>query len=269
MKETLITSFSKLPKGQTELVITVEDNVEVEELTKPGVPLHGAKFVYVNNGVDSFKVDPSFATTGSLLMANENSLVVITCRHALQNDPIYVLIDDTVVKLGRQVQQSNNNMERIDDDIALVKIEDETRPLLNEKCEKLLIDKFGIPSPARTTFHNLKKRDIVHKRGANTELTTGFVSNIRNIPIGRSRKQAPVLYINEMDNGNFAEPGDSGSLVFQHSLSPDENVLYVVGIVQGRMKQPPFNAVCFLFQRGCETLIRNIDRLQSLEFIDK
>nr|XP_022339364.1 uncharacterized protein LOC111134534 isoform X3 [Crassostrea virginica] len=267
--ETLITSLSKLPKGQAQFAITVQNNVEVEELTRPGVPLHGAKFVYVNNGVDSFRVDRSFATTGSLMLANGNSLVVVTCRHALQNDPIYVLIDDTVVKLGRQVQQSNNNMERIDDDIALVKIEDETRPLLNEKCEKLLIDKCGIPSPARTTLHNLKKNDIVHKRGASTGLTTGLVSDIRNNPFGKFKNPARFFYIKEMDNGKFAEPGDSGSLVFQHSLSPVENVLYVVAIVQGRMKILPFDAVCFPFQKGCETLIRNIDQLSRLEFIDK
>ena len=38
VKETLITSLSKLPKGQAQFAIIVENIVIVKELTKPGVP---------------------------------------------------------------------------------------------------------------------------------------------------------------------------------------------------------------------------------------
>lgn len=68
------------------LVITVQDHLSVSELSKTGEPLHGAKFVYVNEGVDAFHANKSFATTGSLMFTtNNNRMVAVTCQHALKH----------------------------------------------------------------------------------------------------------------------------------------------------------------------------------------
>lgn len=251
-------------------VVTVEGKLPISELSKTGVPLHGAKFVYVNLGKEAFNTDECFATTGSLMQANNNSLMVaVTCRHALEKeDHFYTLIENSVVRLGEEVKQPNNNMERLHDDISVVRIDDTTRSIVDEKCEKLLIDTSKCPSPARISDRTLVKGDIVHKRGARTGLTTGIVKYVRTQKIGRFSEQSPVIFITGRDSIPFAEKGDSGSLVFQHSLDPEEKRLDVLAMVQGKVNVPIPNAdvICFPFIKGCENLQSHIPDIQNLDF---
>lgn len=253
-------------------VITVEDKLSISELSRTGVPLHGAKFVYKDKGTDAFYTDDCFATTGSLMQANNNSLMVaVTCRHALKKeDNFYTLIDNSVVKLGQEVKQPNNKMVRLHDDISVVLIDDATRSIVDEKCEKLLIDTSKLPSPARISDRTLVKGDIVHKRGARTGLTTGIVRDVKTQQIGRFSEQSRVIFITGRDSIPFAEKGDSGSLVFQHSLDPEEHRLDVLAMVQGKVIVPIPNAdvICFPFIEGCNSLQQNISNIQNLDFFN-
>lgn len=254
-----------------QLIITVEDKLSISELSKTGVPLHGAKLVYMDKGVESYHADQRFATTGSLMLANNNNLMLaITCRHALEHvDTCFTLIDNAVVKLGQEMPQPNNRMERLCDDIAVVAIDDDTRSVVDEKCEKLLIDSFGFPSPAQISFRDLKVGDIVHKRGAKTGLTTGIVKSIRNQKIGRFRLPSTVIYIANRDATTFAMEGDSVSLVFQPSLSPEQMVLDVLAMVQGKLVQnSQARVVCLPFKESCDNLKQNIPDLQNLQFFN-
>lgn len=272
-KMSLETLFSGSGFQNINFVITVEDKLSISELSKTGVPLHGAKFVYENMGPEAFYTDECFATTGSLMQANNNSLMVtVTCRHALEKENnFYTLIENSVVKLGQEVKQTNNRMERLHDDIAVVRIDDATRSIVDEKCEKLLIDTTKLPSPARISDRSLVKGDIVHKRGARTGLTTGIVRDVRTQQIGRFSEQSRVIFITGRDSIPFAEKGDSGSLVFQHSLDPEEKRLDVLAMVQGKVKVPIPNAdvICFPFIEVCENLQNNIPDIQNLDFFNQ
>lgn len=255
-------------------MITVEDHLSVSELSKTGEPLHGAKFVYVNEGVAAFHSNQSFATTGSLMFtSNNNRMVAVTCRHALkQVDTCYTLIDNDVVKLGKEMPQPNNKMEKLHDDIAVVLIDEMTRSIIYEKCEKLLIDDFGHPSPAKVSLQDLKVGDIVHKRGATTGLTTGTVKKVETtIHDKKFVSPSTVIYIAGWNSKPFAEKGDSGSLVFRHSLSPEKDSLNVVAMVQAKTTIPYVGEriICFPMKKGCETLIQNIPELQDLQFYDR
>lgn len=256
------------------LVITVQDHLSVSELSKTGEPLHGAKFVYVNEGVDAFHANECFATTGSLMFASTNNrMVAVTCRHALEQvDTCYTLIDNEVVKLGKEMPQPNNNMEKLHDDIAVVLIDEKTRSIIYEKCEKLLIDDFGHPSPAKVSLQDLKVGDIVHKRGATTGLTTGTVKRVETtIHDKKFVSPSTVIYIAGWNSKPFAEKGDSGSLVFRHSLSLEKDSLNVVAMVQARTTIPNVGdrIICFPMNKGRETLIQNIPNLQDLQFYDR
>lgn len=255
-------------------MITVQDHLSVSELSKTGEPLHGAKFVYVNEGVDAFHANECFATTGSLMFASMNNrMVAVTCRHALkQVDTCYTLIDNEVVKLGKEMPQPNNKMEKLHDDIAVVLIDEETRSIINEKCEKLLIDDFGYPSPAQIPLQDLKEGDIVHKRGATTGLTTGIVKDVKTtIHDKKFVLPSTVIFIAGWNSKPFAEKGDSGSVVFRHSLSPEKDSLNVVGLVQGKttISNLGDRIISFPMKKGCETLIQNIPDLQDLQFYDR
>lgn len=193
-------------------------------------------------------------------------MVAVTCRHALKHvDTCYTLIDNKVVKLGKEMPQPNNKMEKLHDDIAVILIDEVTRSIIYEKCEKLLIDDFGYPSPAKVSLQDLKVGDIVHKRGATTGLTTGTVKKVETtIP-------STVIYIAGWNSKSFAEKGDSGSLVFRHSLSPEKDSLNVVAMVQAKTTIPYVGEriICFPMKKGCETLIQNIPELQDLQFYDR
>ena len=254
-------------------VIEIKEKLEILELAKVGVPLHGAKFVYKNETKEEFIADLSFATTGSLMRTNKNQIVAVTVRHAFEkniSNAMYVLIEGNVVKLGEQVEQPQNKMECIEDDIAMIEIEEEKRLLVDEKCEKPLIDFAELATRARISERNLKKGDIVHKRGAKTGLTTGVVKDIKIQALGRFRKPSCVIYITGMEDKPFAERGDSGSLVYQQSLSTEENILEVLALVTGRVNVPIPNAdiVCFPFKEGCRSLYKYIEEIEPLEFFD-
>ncbi|XP_061185202.1 uncharacterized protein LOC133193257 [Saccostrea echinata] len=251
--------------------IKMQDDLSVQLLAKTGEPLHGAKFVYVNNGVNAFLQDKKFATTGSLMIANDSVLVVVTSRHAFSNqENIYVLIDESVVRLGQMTINSQHTMERLCEDISLVELDPGVISVVNERCEKLLIDASELPTPGRISPRELKVGDLVHKRGAKTGLTTGIVKSVQISKLGGYQIESPVIQICGRGSKPFAGEGDSGSLVFQHSLSPDENILDVLAMVQSKLNVPIPNApvVCFPFTKGCETLYRIVPMLQSLQFIN-
>lgn len=257
-----------------DLVIHIQEKLAISELANVGTPLHGAKLVYVNETAEEFKRDPSFATIGSLMKTNERQIVAITAKHIFEvnnSNLAFVLVDNEVVRLGEQVHQSRNDMKSMEDDIAIVQTDEKTRSLINDRCEKLLLDSSGLPTPAQISLRNLEIGDIVHKRGAKTGLTTGVVRDIRIQAVGRFSKPSPVIHIIGRENSLFADYGDSGSLVYQHSLSPEQNYLEVHAMVQGKIGVPIPNAdiVCFSLKEGCNTLCRNINGLQSLHFFDQ
>lgn len=271
VKKALEGWFSSTNIKDLKLVITVEEELPLSELSRTGVPLHGAKLVYVNESVEYFHADERFATTGSLMLANNNNLMmVVTCRHALEQvDTCFTLIDNVVVRLGQEMPQPNNRMERLCDDIAVVAIDDDTRSVVDEKCEKLLIDSFGFPSPAQISFRDLKVGDLVHKRGAKTGHTIGIVKKVKIQTVGKFRLPSTVIYIASRDATAFAMEGDSGSLVFQHSLSPEETGLEVLAMVQGKIVQnSQTRVVCLPFKESCDNLQQNIPDLQNLQFFN-
>lgn len=268
VKERLDIWYTKSGIKNINFETTVDAKLSISELTKSGVPLHGAKIVYVNEDVEAFKIDEAFATTGSLMMANGESMVIVTCRHALRNGHVYTLIDNAVVRLGQGIQQQQNNMNRLNEDIAVVQIDEETRSVITNKCEKLLIDECGYPTPAQISLSELRKDDIVHKRGANTGLTTGPVNSVENITVTGFNIPSPTILIQGKDGKPFAEKGDSGSLVFKHSYSVESNILDVIGMVQGKTLVPSSNPdiICFPFHEGRDFLIGNNQDVDCLQF---
>lgn len=269
VKKGLETWYSVSHIKNLHLVITVEDKLKISEFTRTREPLHGAKFVYVNEGVEAFKEDHAFATSGSLMLANDEKMVAITTFHAIdKKESIYTLIDGSVEILGKGIPQVNNKLERIHDDIALILIDEKTREIVDKKCEKLLIDDIGYPSQAELSSHSLKVGDIVHKRGASTGLTTGIVNSVSTQTLGGFSLPSDVCFITGGGSRPFANNGDSGSLVFCKSYNSDKEVLKVHAMVHSKVLAPTPNGaiICFPLKDGCESLKKHIPDIQSLRF---
>lgn len=271
VKDRLDTWYSTSGITNIKFVITVDDKLPISELTKPIESLHGAKMVYVNENVDAFERDSAFATTGSLMMANGDSMVVITCQHALKKKKhVYTLIDRAVVRLGQGIQQPLDEIQRLNEDIAVVEIDEETRSVITDKCEKMLLGGKESPTPAKISLRKLEKGDIVHKRGAKTKLTTGIVKSVKNTGVQGFGESSCVVFIRGFKNRPFADKGDSGSLVFQPSMSIEDPYLDVLAVVQSKVgiPSPTCNPdiICFPFHEGCDVLIKNIKHLNVLQF---
>lgn len=252
-----------------QLVITFEEKLSTTELSKRGEPLNGAKFVYVHSSVGDFKEDKCYATIGGLMLASNNMVVAVTCQHALEKkENFFMLINNSVVKLGQKLPQVNKQMARLYEDIALIVIDGETRNDIDNYCERLLIDSCGVPSPAEIASEGLKEGDIVHKWGATTGLTTGIVKEVKHQAIGRFTSESTVIFITGRDSEPFANDGDSGSLIFKHPESPEQNRLYIHAMVQSRLKVPFPNApiICFPFKESYDSLKNNLPNIQTLQF---
>lgn len=65
-----------------------------------------------------------------------------------------------------------------------------------------------------------------------------------------------------MEFQNICRTGDSGSLVFRHSLSSEKDSLNVVAMVEAETTIPNVGdrIICFPMKKGCETLIKKYTR---------
>lgn len=270
VKDKLEVRLSKLEMDSLQFMVTVKDELSISELSGPGAHLHGAKLVFVNENVDAFIADESYATTGSLMLANNNNLMIaVTCRHAVENkNNFYTLIGNTVLNLGGELPQPNNRMEKLHDDIAVIVINGNTRSEIDQKCEKRLINFSGYPSAGRMSLGELEIGDIVHKRGARTRLTTGIVVNIVDGSVKRFKLNSKQIHVIGRETKPFARLGDSGSLVFQQSLSPHKRELDVLAMVYGKYEifsaNPP--VICFPFKYSCDVLETRTPGIENLQF---
>lgn len=161
-------------------------------------------------------------------------------------------------------------MQRLNEDIAVVEIDKETRSVITDKCEKMLLGGKESPTPAKISLRKLEKGDIVHKRGAKTKLTTGIVESVEDKSVHGFGQSSCVIFIRGFKNLPFADKGDSGSLVFQPSLSIEDPYLDVLAMVQSKVDIPspthnPY-IICFPFHEGCDVLIKKNQHLNYLQF---
>lgn len=79
----------------------VDVKLLIFELIKLGVFLYGVKIVYVNEDVEVFKIDEVFVIMGSFMMVNGELMVIVICWYVLrENEYVYILIDNVVVRFG-------------------------------------------------------------------------------------------------------------------------------------------------------------------------
>lgn len=272
VKDRLEARLSKLKMDSLQFVVTVEDKQSISELSGSGTHLHGAKLVFVNGNVDAFKADESFATTGSLMLANNKTLMVaVTARHVVENKSnFFTLVGNAVLNLGQELPQPNNYMKKVHDDIAVIVIKDQTRSEIDQNCEKRLINFYNNPSAGQKTSEKLNVGEIVHKRGARTNLTTGTVTYKSNRKFGRFSSKSEYVVVEGRVAERFAAKGDSGSLVFKHTLSPRTREIDVYAMVYGKFNKfvpsPPI--ICFPFKESCDVLEARTPGIDNLQFFE-
>lgn len=86
------------------LVIVVEDKLKIFEFFRMGELLYGVKLVFVNEGVKVFLSDNVFVIFGSLMLVNDEKMVVIIIFYVIDKmDLLYMLIDGLVEIFGKGI----------------------------------------------------------------------------------------------------------------------------------------------------------------------
>ncbi|XP_061197608.1 uncharacterized protein LOC133205754 [Saccostrea echinata] len=176
-----------------------------------------------------------FGTLGGFAQINSKDVVGLTNYHVVgKNIVAYVKDGDTLVKLGKSTFVLVPGEESLAD-VALIEVE---KCVLN-RCQKPLVDDEDEPKSA-TIFLGTPDQicpAIVHKKGASTGITQGTVVDIMTYRDVLGERETQSAFLVEDTEKPFSAPGDSGSIVFQNSLSASQEDIEVVAILNGRYKR--------------------------------
>lgn len=211
----------------------------------------------------------SYGTLGGFAQINSTDVVGLTNYHVIRQDvEAYVKNGDTTIKLGKCTLVFVPGPESLAD-FALIKVDDE----LKEMCRKPLVDDEHEPKSATVYCGELDQicPAIVHKNGASTGMTQGtIVQSLTYREILGKRETRSVLLVEDLEEEEFSKPGDSGSLVFQNSLSASQSSIEVLAILNGRYSRRDETEesryiVCSSMKFICENLEKKGKRLQFFE----
>lgn len=121
-------------------------------------------------------------------------------------------------------------------DVALVKIDGN----VIDKCNLSMLNYHFNESKVKIYSENLSKigKVFVYKIGATTSLTKGLISSSEyydKMTDGRTE----LFVISDFGNVRFAEPGDSGSIVFTNENSSALDTINVIGLFWGEILLNP------------------------------
>lgn len=281
----IITTDESVKDDLSKLLSKVE-NLKVEinvrkHLTMTPLSFHqqGTKFVFKDQSPETFLYDADYATIGSLVKRNGFRMAALTCQHPFlgkQNPSVFVNINGSVVKLGSDMFHAHS-IKSVIDDFALIDVDLQTIPIIETHCEKRLLDFNGQPAtsdisdcPDAKDLYELVD-EIVHKRGAATQFTTGKIKEAGRIHHEINFPDlAPAFIVKPLgENRFFANHGDSGSLVFLPSLSI-ENRIVVLGMVCFRAPEEIFNDPCLVLcvplREAVDNLINKVPDIDGIDF---
>ena len=166
-------------------------------------------------------------TVGGFGKTADGQMVALTSGHlylANRFQPLYVKVMDNFIRLGDNIGRIGTHEYLLD--IAVIRVSDD----IATDCEKYIRTQEGEQKSAIIYKGHIEDAvdTIVHKKGATTGWTTGFVKGSHTVP---STDDSPGAVLVEGMDGNFSEQGDSGSLVFKMGDDSDLETVEVVAIL--------------------------------------
>ncbi|XP_056022708.1 uncharacterized protein LOC125649014 [Ostrea edulis] len=266
-------------------IVVIPQNKFKEEV-KPftgKLQAQGGKLYQSNDPRPMTSSDDLYGTLGCLAILNRESTVALSCRHVcVEHNIVYIENElNERIPLGECIYKSEGNVQNIENDFAIVKVDPET-----EKCfsDKRMFNHMG--KPTKTEASNLQDSlelfgEIVHKIGATSRWTQGKIVSSEII-----ENLHGVIAVQGMNDEEFGKPGDSGSMVFRELLDSRERKLEVVAVLTaGKYESrsdsevetkdeedeqtPTLNLVlCSVFNTAFEHLKKCDSSLQSITFFN-
>lgn len=188
-----------------------------------------------------YQREKSYGTLGGFVHGKSCDKYALTCSHVCQKESIVFAAhnDSEERKIGECVFSSNLQSEKKIStfcDVALVKIDGN----VIDKCNLSMLNYHFNESKVKIYSENLSKigKVFVYKIGATTSLTKGLISSSEyydKMTDGRTE----LFVISDFGNVRFAEPGDSGSIVFTNENSSALDTINVIGLFWGEILLNP------------------------------
>lgn len=154
-------------------------------------------------------------------------IYAVSCNHIfpLNNQPAYAEISREYTEIGKCVFTTRAKS----CDFAAVKVNDS----VSEQCDVTFRRDDKKKRNARVYTESLEDLCIVHKIGAETDVTNGVIYSSEFYNALSDDDNRECLFLVKGTNGKFSEEGDSGSLVFARSMDVQQSYVEVLGMVYG------------------------------------
>lgn len=176
-----------------------------------------------------------YGTLGGFVTDQNADIHALTCAHVCQQGSSVFVAGGVSKreKIGECAFKANLQADTIPKpiDVALVKIDKRVK----ERCDRSMYNDEHLPSQVRIYSGHLREmvnKDFVYKIGASTSVTRGLVTSSEyhcKVIEGR----AELFFISGVGSDQFADEGDSGSIVFTVENSSARDVINIVGMVYG------------------------------------
>ncbi|XP_061183418.1 uncharacterized protein LOC133191699 [Saccostrea echinata] len=229
-------------------------------------------------------LEDNYGTLGCLAILNQERVVALSCRHVcIENSTVYIEHESNErIPVGRCLQNRKGEIQTIQSDLAIVGVNKEVE---NAFSSKGLLNHKGKPTKAEVSPEEDSLKfidDIVHKLGASSQWTQGRI--VSSEIIGNVDG---IIAVKGMNDEEFGEPGDSGSIVFRESFNTRDRKLEVIAVLTaGRYearsdsdeekqeeKQNKHDSklnlvVCSVFKNAFDILKKNDPSLESISFFN-
>lgn len=184
--------------------------------------------IFANNACEK---PPTGTLGGFVLKVNEErKKYALTCNHIFPSRNQIAYADDSDDGGTRQIGSCVFTRSDMSCDFAAIEMND---TILNE-CDVIFRRDDGKDINARVYDETLEKIGFVHKIGATTDVTQGYIlsSEFYNKYTGVDKREG--IFLVKGTDGNFSEEGDSGSLVFSRPRSVKQNYVDILGMVYAK-----------------------------------
>lgn len=163
----------------------------------------------------------------------ERKKYALTCNHVFPNRNQIAYADGSDGGDRRQIGSCVFTKSDLSCDFAAIEMND---TILNE-CDVTFRRDDGKDINARVYDETLENVGFVHKIGATTDVTQGYIQSPEFYNKYATEGNRERIFLVKGTDGQFSEEGDSGSLVFSRPRSVQQNYVDIVGMVYAKNRK--------------------------------
>lgn len=183
---------------------------------------------------DCCEKHPTGTLGGFVMRVNEDrKKYALTCNHIFPSRNKMAYADDSDDGARRQIGSCVFTKNDMSCDFAAIEMND----TISNKCDVTFRRDDGKGINAHLYDENLEDVGIVHKIGATTGVTQGYILSSEFYNKYPAEGNRECIFLVKGTHGNFSEEGDSGSLVFSRPRSVQQNYVDIVGMVYAKNRK--------------------------------